>query len=69
MGMETVKKLSVASVRQRILLEALDLADGQRGTTRCFWCGAYTRGRIADGKRWFDEHMQRKHGVVVKRKA
>jgi hypothetical protein len=56
--METVRKLSVASVRRRILLEALDLADGQQAVTRCAHCRWSYRGLIRDGKRAYEFHRE-----------
>ena len=62
-----VKNLAQPSIKRRLFEEALGYAERQKATTRCALCGAYTRGLVSDGKRWFEEHMERKHEVHVRR--
>jgi hypothetical protein len=49
--------------------EAREFADRLQATTRCAKCNGYMRGTVGEGKRWFEWHMERKHGVIVRRKA
>jgi hypothetical protein len=63
-----VKTLAQPSIKRRMFEDARDFADGLKATTRCAKCNGYMRGTVAEGKRWFEWHMEHRHGVIVRRK-
>lgn len=59
MNIDTVRTLSRGAVKQRIRLEAIAHADGQKAVTRCAKCRWSYRGSIREGKQAFQTHRER----------